>query len=195
MILNLRGTSGSGKSHLVREIVGHYTTKLPFFIKERKRPVGYLFKRKDPRKGKDLWVPGHYETPCGGCDTIPNLDMVFDLVRRGHTAGHDVLFEGLLVNSDRNRTIEMYKEGLPIRIVTLGTELEVCVSSVQARRDERARNRKGGPREAKPLNPRNTETKYHLALKNHEKFLEASVPSYYLGRDEALEMVRSYLRL
>ena len=200
MIVNVRGTSGSGKSWLVRSILELYDTKLPFFVGDRKRPVGYLFKRTHVdgivrANKRDLWVPGHYETPCGGCDTIPTLDMVFDLVRRGHDHGHDVLFEGLLVNSDRNRTVDMHKEGLPLTIVTLATSVEVCLSSVQDRRDERAKNRKGGPGEAKPLNPRNTTNRHALATKNHEVFREKGLTSWLLDREEAATMVRSYLKL
>ena len=184
MIINIRGTSGSGKSHLVREIMQRYDCKLAVKHEGRKRPIGYLCKRAGQR---DLAVLGHYETPCGGCDTIPSMETIFALVRQSHYAGADVLFEGLIVNSDRNRTIRMHEDDLPLKIITLSTSIDLCLESIGERRKSKGN--------AKPLNPRNTEAKFKLALTNHQRFLDAGLDTHLLTRDEAWCLIIELLEL
>lgn len=187
MIVKLCGTSGSGKTTLARKIMDLYGTKMPFKVEGRKQPVGYLLTRKI---GRSLWVPGHYETACGGCDTIKTLDEVFELVRKGHGEGHDVMFEGLLLNSDRNRTIQLHTDGLPLKVVTLSTPIDLCLESVMERR-----RKKNPDREPKPLNPKNTESKHKLANTNYTKFLEAGLSSHLLDREEAETTIRVLFKL
>ena len=105
-IINIRGTSGSGKSTLARRIMEQYPHRVVFRREGRKQPIGYLYQRdaSPNTKGRQLAVIGHYETPCGGCDTIQKMDDIFQLVRDSHEAGHDVLFEGLLISADMKRT-------------------------------------------------------------------------------------------
>jgi hypothetical protein len=183
VIINVRGTSGSGKSFLVNQLMGDYPIRLRYKETGRKRPIGYLCQNEHRRS---LAVLGHYEIACGGCDTLPTLERIFELVRQAHHAGYHVLFEGLLVNSDRRRTIEMHQDGLPLTVVTLSTPLDECLDAVRDRRARKAKNR-----EPKPLNPRNTETKYDLALVNHERFLQAGLESLLMTRKDALDHVRA----
>jgi len=188
MIINIRGTSGSGKSTLVREVMSLYDRRIAFKEEGRRRPLGYVCYRD---RGRPLAVLGHYETDCGGCDTIPKLDRIFELVGTNHEMGRDVLFEGLLVNSDRNRTIEL--DGLfPLIVVTLNTSIETCLASVNERRQRRAA-RLG--KELGPVNPRNTETKHKLALKNHEKFTEAGLATFLTNREGARQVIEETLQL
>lgn len=93
MIINIRGTSGSGKSHLVRSVMDLYGLRTKFFVENRKQPIGYTAHRRT--SGRNLSVLGHYETACGGCDTIPSLDQIFSRAMKAH-GEHDVLFEGLI---------------------------------------------------------------------------------------------------
>lgn len=185
MIINVRGTSGSGKSYLIRSIMDLYGSRLRYRETGRKRPLGYLCLR--PAGGRSLAVIGHYETACGGCDTIPTLETAFGLVRMAHTAGHDVLFEGLLINSDRKRTIEMHEDSLPLTVITLDTPLDLCLESVKLRRTAKAGDN------AKELNPRNTQTKYELSLINHQKFREAGLDAQLLTRTDAQRVIRELL--
>jgi len=164
-----------------------YDNCIPVFEEGRKRPLGYVCERSD---GPSLAVIGHYEIACGGCDTIPKLDWIFELVRESHESGHDVVFEGLLVNSDRNRTVQIHEDGLPLLIVTLSTPIELCLESVVERRKEKA---KGKP--VKELNPRNTETRFRLADKNDDTFKELEVPACYVDRETAKTLIEAALNL
>ena len=89
MIINLRGTHGSGKSTIVRNVMGTYTDCTEILGVGRKRPWGYLCKKDGL---KDLFIPGHYETACGGCDTISIVEEAYDLIKRHASEGRNVLF-------------------------------------------------------------------------------------------------------
>lgn len=132
MIIQLRGTSGSGKSTAVREVMARYGQRIPVFIAGRKQPLGYYCTH--PQGGRTLAVVGHYEVACGGCDTIPSYDRTIELVRKAHGDGNDVLFEGLIMSSESRRCSAMANDGLPYRVLALDTPIELCLAGVNARR-------------------------------------------------------------
>lgn len=126
-ILNVRGTSGSGKTHLVKRIMEQYPAKEEYMEAGRKKPLLYTCKAVGILP---LVVLGHYETACGGCDTLKTRDQVFELVRTWHAKGFNVLFEGLMIGGEVNRTVE-----LPAcTVINLTTPIDVCLDSVRARR-------------------------------------------------------------
>jgi predicted kinase len=188
MIIQLRGTSGSGKTTIVRTIMEGYQNSNPVCLeiagKVRKRPAGYLL---DNGPGsKHLFVVGHYETACGGCDTLPDYDTCIQLVRDAHANGHDVLFEGLLISGETRRCAELHNDGLPYTVVCLNTPLQECLDSVNTRR--RAKKP-----DAEDVNPKNTEAKFKIVQRAAEKLAEAGVPVEWHSRDTALSRVRGLL--
>ena len=191
MIINVRGTSGSGKTHLVRNLMECYDSRIKVYDVGRRQPIGYVCERAN---GPSLSVIGHYEIACGGCDTISTMDQIFELVRESHQEGHDVIFEGLLVNSDRNRTVQMHEDGLPLLVVTLSTPIELCLESVMARREAKAK-KKGDGNKAKELNPRNTESRFKMADKNDDVFKSLEMPSCYVDRETAALVIEKALDL
>ena len=79
MIVNIRGTSGSGKSTIVVRVCGLYDKKTPHFLEGRKNPYYYVFEKEGH---KPLAILGHYESPCGGCDTIyTGYTDIFNLIK------------------------------------------------------------------------------------------------------------------
>lgn len=184
MIVNIRGTSGSGKSTLVRKVIEACPSKITVKRKGRKRPIAYLLTRDTP--GPKLVVPGHYETACGGCDTIPSYDDIFSIVREAHNNGHDVLFEGLLVSAESRRSIELAQDGYPLHVIAIDLPLQDCVDAIQERRSAKGNT--------KPINPRNTEQKWKGTRSSCRKLEEAGVPVEWFGREGALERVFELLR-
>lgn len=76
MIINLRGTHGSGKSTAVRRVMGKcpYVCKVHTTIPEAVRPiVGYDCKLPN---GQSLYVLGNYANACGGADGIQDRKSV-----------------------------------------------------------------------------------------------------------------------
>lgn len=148
MIINIRGTSGSGKTTIVKTVMASLEPygKIAVNIPKRRNPIGYWFGPKVPRI---LAVPGHYETACGGCDTISGYDQIFDYVKIGHEGADHCLFEGLLLSEESKRTIQLDRQ-FPgkLLVIQLTTPESVCLDSIRARREAR-----GDTRE---LNPSNT---------------------------------------
>ena len=187
MIVSIRGTSGSGKSTLARAIMALYNTKEPLFEKGRKQPMCYrLWNTKKP--SEVLHVLGHYETACGGCDTIQAMDTVFGLADELASEGH-VLFEGLLLAADVKRTLELNnKHPGQLRVYMLDTPLETCLKQVNARR--RARNP-----DLPPVNPVNTTSKYNGVLKSYARLKEHGVDAFHLPYNQIYNDIRELLHV
>lgn len=215
-IINIRGTSGSGKSTVARDIMALYTGgRRKFFSPERKQPLGYTLNRGTVSKtGRGLAVVGHYETPCGGCDTITSMDRIFDLVRISHTAGYDVLFEGLLISAEVNRMAQLHLDGLPTHVVLLDVPLEECLRSVNERRRRQYDDRLGrlrrenDEREAagkKPVlpypeyrgevNPKNTESKWKGSRQATARLQSLGVSCCTADRGAAVDYIKVLLEI
>ena len=192
MIINIRGTSGSGKSTLMRSVMDHYASRVPVHVAGRKRPLYYKLWQGhgcNDLSAPDLIVLGHYDTACGGCDTIPTTDMTYDLVLEAHyMLGAHVLYEGLLISSDAQRTIDlMHNVGQSqLLVVELATTLEECLASVNARRAAR-------DAELPPVDPKNTTAKWKGVQSSGAKLRDAGVPYEVLDRDAALARVLEVL--
>lgn len=185
MILTIRGTSGSGKSTIVRDIMDCYDYKEPIFREGRRRPIGYKMTMGD--ETTHLFVPGHYETPCGGCDTITKLDDVFKLVRQASDQGDNVLYEGLLVSAENIRTGALIEEGYDLKIFRLTTPIPLCLSGVNARRQERLKER------YTPVNPRNTKLKDRAVTNSCNKMEKMGAEVNWLSREDSYYRIRERL--
>lgn len=210
MIINLRGTSGSGKTTLVRSIVQDAARVVKFHEEGRKQPIGYALDL--PGSTLPVALIGHYETACGGCDTIPSMDKIFELVRWSADNGFHVIFEGLLISADLQRTLALHTEGRPLTVIGLSTPLEECLASVNKRRQTafegrleriQAENsvREEAGRKLLPLpepkgdvNPKNTESKYKGVTKSMEKLIEAGVTAEWHDRASALARLQGLLQ-
>lgn len=159
MIILISGTSGSGKTVLVKRVL----EKLPLYdyqisIPTQKKSLGYIWEE------PPLAVMGRYDATCGGCDTLSWKGGADDIERvlNDQVLGYDrhVILEGLLVATwGIPRLTRLSKLGLTV--IHLTTSVEECVASVQKRRTERAAA-KG--KEPTPFNPDNTVGKHHGLL-------------------------------
>lgn len=198
-ILNLRGTSGAGKTHIVRRLMEQYATKTAHHIPGRKQPIGYTFSGYTGDRAHltapPLFVAGHYEGGeggCGGCDNLSQgLDYIYDLIREHANQGEDVVYEGLIVASDWRRCAALAKEHR-VLVIGLTTPLRSCLESVQSRRDKRAAA-KGLV--AEPLNPKNTEAKYKALLSQQKYFRQEKMDFRLLDRNEALDAALAHFGL
>lgn len=196
MIINIRGTSGSGKSTLVRNVMALYNQKLNVKQSGRKQPIGYILSNKDSYSmaGKaPLALVGHYETDCGGCDTIANMDEIYENVRQAHKAGMDVLYEGLLISADANRVIALHTDGFPVRVVALNTPLDVCLDSVNHRRRNNAMAK--GREYKGDVNPKNTTSKFAGVKSSMKRIEAAGIPCSWETRNTALELIKREFNL
>lgn len=130
MIIQIRGTSGSGKSTAMRAVMAHYKWT-PVFVEGRKRPLYYF------SEDRSLVVLGHYEIDCGGCDTIGSAPDVYNTIKElPRFPASIILSEGLLWGEDVKWTLELAKEEI-IHAFFLTTGLETCLEWVKKRQDGR----------------------------------------------------------
>lgn len=141
-IINIRGTHGSGKSTVVRRVLDLYENTSPVEIPSRSRPLGYRCSRAGMQ---NLYVPGHYETPTGGCDTISSIETIFGSVVTAAESGSSVLFEGIVAQHSAGRLIELHAK-MPVVVIVLSTSRDECVESVRARRASRGDDREFDPK-------------------------------------------------
>lgn len=142
---NLRGTNGSGKTHVARRLLELSHAK-PTRMAGRK-PImyhGILHRR-------PLCILGSYETNCGGCDTIPKVAWVANLLDEllgAHGEGI-VFYEGLMISHMIGTVGAMAKKYNDQHVMGfLNTPLEVCIERVKKRRLSRGND--------KPFDPERT---------------------------------------
>jgi ABC-type dipeptide/oligopeptide/nickel transport system ATPase component len=131
MIISLRGTSGSGKSHLVRSVTELYEKHRDVYTGGRVKPY-YTFHGRNP-KGRVLVTPGHYEIKNGGIDTLDKLDDAYHIARWATKCGHDVLMEGKNMSDGLVRVNELMAGKFDIRLVFIEESLDTCIAGVRAR--------------------------------------------------------------
>lgn len=177
MIIQVRGTSGSGKSTVVREVMERYGKSfLANYRAGRRKPLSYG--SSDSR----LLVLGHYESPCGGCDTIGSAAQVYrELVDHRHSRYPFILCEGLLLSEDTKWSLQLDD----LRVVFLTTELETCL--------ERIVERRKGVGNDKPLNPDNTANRVGVIERARVKLTEAGVYCRRAPSEQAPSIILNWL--
>src|SRR5712664_2403301 len=128
VIVNIRGTNGSGKSTAVTR----YTESVGVAeeLKENSRTWAY-------RLQNGVFVLGRYTTACGGCDTIKTFAELKAAVTELASHG-PVLFEGVLWSTCFKPSVEL-AQSLPkhhLIFAMLDTPADECLRRVLARRKQ-----------------------------------------------------------
>ena len=152
--IQIRGTSGSGKTWIIKKLMNEYKFT-PVIVNEK--IFGYKSKQ------LNVFIPGRYETACGGCDTIKTQDEICRRVKLGIKNGYSVLFEGLLSSHLAERFFKLYSElnesNVDSYFIFLNTPLSTCEENINKRRLEAGKS----PKKAKTV-----ESHYH-STKSLEK--------------------------
>ena len=159
--INLRGTSGSGKTTIVRNILNHGNWN-KWMDESNKKVLGYF----NPDK---RWaIIGSYENICGGCDTIRTQNETEQRIESFINAGYNVIFEGLLLSTLSSRWEKFSKriaDKANLLFYYLDTPLEECLNRIQARRQAAGNNR--------PFNPKNTTDRVKAIETTYQKLTSA----------------------
>lgn len=176
MIIQVRGTSGSGKTTAVREFMKTLDWT-PVYKEGRKKPLYY-------RCGS-VALLGHYEgTACGGCDTIGSARAVFDLIGSVLNQGVEhVVCEGLLLSEDTKWTLQLSE----VRCIFLNTPLKVCLQRIQERRRQAGNDT--------PLNPSNTTNRVSVIERARVKLKRGGVTCVRCSTSIASKTITRWLRL
>ena len=140
-IVHLRGTSGSGKTTAMRALFKHLRDFDPIEMNDRMtKNVAYRgFIDIDEGCSIPVYVLGDYnpERSAGGCDTIPTVQEVIDLVEKYASRKNSlVVLEGLLLAHSWGSLSEYVHPRWGERYVNvfLDTPEDTCIERVTARR-------------------------------------------------------------
>ncbi|HYH20964.1 MAG TPA: hypothetical protein VD995_20345 [Azospirillum sp.] len=140
IVINPRGTAGSGKTEFVRRLLAAYGWPSgggvePLYLGARARPVACRLLH--PFGGRPLVVLGEYRGCRGGCDTIGRreggLAGALRLAGDLSAAGHDVVLEGLVLSCE-HRLTEDFARRHPLHVLLLDTPVDRSVRNLAARR-------------------------------------------------------------
>lgn len=145
MIINIRGTSGSGKSYCVFKLLEAYPDLQ--LTDERGKIIAHVIYR----NMQPIFFLGPYTAPNNcGCDRINTQNMLTSLVRYYSQFGH-VIFEGMIISAHYARYkslyLEMTKLGMKFMFAYLDTPLDTAIERAISRRNdsnkEKTTNRQG----------------------------------------------------
>ena len=186
MIVQIRGTNGSGKTTIVNKIMERCKTIEPetsFLLPKRKKPAALIC----THNGGSIAVIGHYDCPTGGCDTIQKQDIIFNLIRHYHDHGHAVLFEGIIVSKEVIRVQALHQDGYPYLGLSLDTSLQTCIDATIRRRLDKGT--------AAPLNTHNLKDYHRRTTLTRNRLLRSNIDCRWGNRDEVFEMALTALEV
>lgn len=186
-VIQIRGTSGSGKTMVMRSVMDSLTTPergldgawMPIAIAGRKRPLYYV------RYHPTVYVIGHYERPCGGGDTIGSARAIYDLVCE--IGNGMILCEGLLLSEDVKWTTRLKDEGCEVVCFFLTTPVDRCVEQVKKRRESAGNE--------EPFNEKNTRGRVDVIERSRVRLLEAGVRCVRCSARQAAGLILNEVRL
>ena len=178
MIIQVRGTSGSGKTTVVRKVMERMGDWEPFYKEGRRKPLGYTW--------PGCMVLGHYEIDCGGCDTIGSAPKVYDTIIELKPKIH-VLSEGLLWSEDVKWSLALTEQGYEVRALFLATEPEECLRRVTIRQKGR-----------KPIDParvrRKLMTRVETIDRARARLVNSGIYCRRLSLEQSIKRILSWLQ-
>lgn len=189
MIIQVRGTSGSGKSWVVHTLMKELSemwipVKGRWKNKKRRIPLYYVTKLTN---GKIVVVCGGYESTCGGCDNIGSAKHVFWLyakIRESFPTAV-IISEGLLLSEDSKWTIKAQEMGWEPRAVFLSTDVDLCIDQINARRKAAGKN--------EPIPETNTRKRVEVIKRAKVKLKDAGVWSHMYPVTATVKLVKGML--
>lgn len=192
MIVHVAGTSGAGKSWVIRQLMRQAVSLEPIDVVGRRAHIGYNMSlagvwKQPSAPGPEfteprlVFVVGSYEAPTGGCDTIKDAEQNYKLVRDVHWTGRHVLYEGLFV-MNHTRGLALARDvGSHLVTIQLTTPLEECFAHIASRRAEQGKT--------EPVARKNTEGNFTRCLNYCSKMRQAGHQVIKASSTEAPEII------
>lgn len=181
MIIQVRGTNGSGKSEAVRRfaaLAGGLGE--PVFEDGKKRSSYYL------HEGLRLATLGHYGCQCGGADRL-RFSEVRGLALRLHGEGWRVLTESMLFSVESKQTLLMLAEVPDVRAIFINVTADQAIRNIYSRRE------KTGNRLGSPLQEQRVRDNAACVEKMRLKLSAAGVLCRRMGVDQAARTILGWL--
>jgi len=191
LIVNVRGTSGSGKSTTAKQILERYDYEPlfePGFGRKRRSPIAYQVEG-------GLFILGRYVNGATiGCDGL-HVEVVHEMIQHWAPQGH-VFCEGLSLSTSglgRWTTLNewLVERGHSMTIGFLDTTAEQCIANIYERRKIR-----GGPggQDDKPLKTEAIHEHWGGVRRQRERCLEAGLNVEDLHFGSQSETVQGWFR-
>lgn len=177
MIIQVRGTSGSGKTWVMKKVMDQFYPWTPITVSGRKQPLYYVHPE------QSLAVLGHYNSACGGCDTIGSARAVYELIQKvqAEWLGVRIVCEGLLLSED----VKWSSQLKDLRVVFLTTPTADCLTNIEHRRKLVGND--------KPLNPKNTENRVGVIERARVKLTDYGVLCRRAPSQQAYKLIIRWL--
>lgn len=168
MIVQIRGTGGSGKTTVMRAVMEPFKPWEPHYIEGRRKPYYYTH--------GGLSVVGHYESVCGGCDNIGSAPKCYEALQT--VKNKLVLAEGMLLSEDVKWTLQLDDE---VRAYFLPYTLETCLDRIRRRRREAGND--------KPLSTKLTTQRYYTVNRAYIRLKKAGVWVKRCGTERMIQEI------
>ena len=182
LLINIRGTNGSGKSHIVFRLMEMYGSEP---IKNKDGRVWAYKLNSSP----SIYILGRYETDCGGCDSIPTMDILISMAKELGKHGGDVICEGLLMSGLVSKPIALAAALKSHKTIfaCLDTPLDICIERTVARRKKRGTT--------KEFNPAHLKVKYQAVISSRKNLESQGYDCRTLDHKDAVSQVISWRKL
>lgn len=172
MIIDIRGTNGSGKSYPIAQLLNNHYHRVELWDTAHEKSCDVTVVPE-----LELAVLGTYRTACGGADGITKQDAICDLIRSLYPMYKTVIVEGSIVASVFKRWHDLAVEfNDDYQFWFLSTPVDECIKGVLDRR-QKAGN-------TKPFDPHKTLIPRHEAiLKVKDRLVEAKRVVVNIDRD------------
>jgi len=181
LIVNVRATSGGGKTFLVRQIMKHYgiLAPIPPIPTPGIKTWGYLLMG-------GIYVLGRYDAVCGGADTVGSFGEIVRRINLHADCGCPAIFESLLW-STTFKTSDEFAKSTPHHVIfgLMDTPLELCHQRVLARRHAAGND--------KPFPVEKLVTKYRSCWSAQARLRDSKHDTRSVPHDDALATVLTWL--
>jgi hypothetical protein len=178
MIVNIRGTNGSGKSTIVKRFLQRYPYTEVFGTAGPRRPEAYKVRL----PGRWLYIIGPYLTATGGCDALTLTSAGLTEILNKYQKLGNVLFESVVLSTYFGVVGEWLLTNKEEAIVGfLDTPLAVCLKSIEARTGVTSRTK-------------NVAAKVKAIEGVRKRMSELGIRTETLSRDDAFEKITGWLR-
>lgn len=188
MIIQVRGTSGSGKSTVMHEVMDKLGDWQAYYSPLFNNPYYYVLRKKP--KGKTIILLGPYHIDGGGCDVMGkksadrSAPAIYKLIEGllEVDPSRIILCEGLILSEDVKWTSQMPD----VKCLFLHTPLETCIDRIKKRR-AKAGNKK-------PLNTDNTSKRVAVIERARKRLVDAGVFCRRASSTQATKIILDWIR-
>lgn len=181
-VITIRGANGSGKSYTIRQLIkklGGFCSLSPHYKLRRKHPLYYTC------DSPPFALIGHYESQCGGADTVPFSEVGPLVINLTHD--YHVIYESMLFSVEAKQLLIIRDLVPDVRVIQLSTSADECIENIYTRR------RKSGNRLGTPLDEGRVRLNHKRIEQVRQKLLAVGVVYMRLSSRQAVRVIYGWL--